>query len=76
MEWLYYPQYLTLDDLKDDYERVHEKGEKSQLNVTPCKLPISTEGTELYFFHFDVAFTLAKNLIVLTFSNKQIFLTM
>ncbi|TRY76577.1 hypothetical protein TCAL_10141 [Tigriopus californicus] len=47
VEWLFYPEYVNLQDLKEDYERIHTDLAQSQLQEQPCRFPVSNQVPSL-----------------------------
>lgn len=44
VEWLFYPEYVNLKKLEEDFKLMHEEGKPSQLLEQPCKFPIQNQG--------------------------------
>ena len=44
VEWLFYPEYVDLKDLEEDYKRITEENKDSELMEEPCRFPVSNQG--------------------------------
>ncbi len=42
MEWLFYREYVTLDELEKNYKRIKDQMKESELSQ-PCRMPAPRE---------------------------------